>query len=289
MKSWVVLLLLSVAFVLPVYAAIPGMDLNEHYCMYLDSTDYTQEDLVEDLINICEECNSPPLERGSLSYYAKDSNRESYNKIKEGFLEYHKDSKESLSKDSDYELVTYSLQDGGDAVLSSKEYIMKNTYKGDLRISKIEFLCSASNQDYIKYSISREDETLGSIESNAHEMLNQLKKLGFCGGESVYKCNDDNNIASNGDSEINIQDDSKSDSLVDKPLPEIHCNDNILNYDEEAVDCGGSCPECEVVVVGREGDCGNKIKDNDEVGVDCGGSCNPCPVELRLGKSAFFF
>ena len=54
-----------------------------------------------------------------------------------------------------------------------------------------------------------------------------------------------------------------------------NCYDGILNNDEEAIDCGGSCDPCDP--------CENGIW-NPELGetwVDCGGDCGPCPTSAN--------
>lgn len=56
--------------------------------------------------------------------------------------------------------------------------------------------------------------------------------------------------------------------------PTATCNDGIQNGNETGVDCGGSCPPCEV-----EPTCNDGIQNGDETGVDCGGSCPPCEAE----------
>jgi len=50
------------------------------------------------------------------------------------------------------------------------------------------------------------------------------------------------------------------------------CDDGILNQDETAIDCGGSCTACET--------CTDGILNQDEVAVDCGGVCSSCPIEF---------
>ena len=74
-----------------------------------------------------------------------------------------------------------------------------------------------------------------------------------------------------------------------------NCFDGILNNNEQMVDCGGPCEECDhctdsifqpdlgETCLDCGGECGacdpcnNCIQDGDEVGIDCGGSnCGPC-------------
>lgn len=73
-----------------------------------------------------------------------------------------------------------------------------------------------------------------------------------------------------------------------------HCNNNLRDYDEEGVDCGGECKPCEtcddlILNNGEEEiDCGGPnckpcsncfdgIQNYGELGIDCGGLCDPCP------------
>eukprot|EP00121_Abeoforma_whisleri_P007195 Awhi_evm1s6560 len=49
------------------------------------------------------------------------------------------------------------------------------------------------------------------------------------------------------------------------------CTDNVQNFDEEDIDCGGStCEACPT--------CDDGIQNQDETGVDCGGPCYNCPT-----------
>ncbi len=52
------------------------------------------------------------------------------------------------------------------------------------------------------------------------------------------------------------------------------CSDGVQNGDEAGVDCGGSCPVCE-----SEATCSDGVQNGDEAGVDCGGSCPVCESE----------
>ena len=77
-----------------------------------------------------------------------------------------------------------------------------------------------------------------------------------------------------------------------------HCNNGYWDNIEIGVDCGGACPECQVICNNGERDadeisvdcggtncepcpkpnhCYNKYQNSDETDVDCGGSCGPCP------------
>ncbi|MFH1317350.1 MAG: hypothetical protein ABII01_07555 [Candidatus Woesearchaeota archaeon] len=55
------------------------------------------------------------------------------------------------------------------------------------------------------------------------------------------------------------------------------CFDGVKNQDEEGIDCGGICQECET--------CFDNIKNQDEENVDCGGSCSPCASETTTTTS----
>jgi hypothetical protein len=71
-----------------------------------------------------------------------------------------------------------------------------------------------------------------------------------------------------------------------------HCFDGILSGDESDVDCGGSCPGCEIgdscedyddcssnyclAGVCTEATCSDGAENGDESDVDCGGSCSAC-------------
>ena len=54
------------------------------------------------------------------------------------------------------------------------------------------------------------------------------------------------------------------------------CQDNILNQDEEDVDCGGVCAPCVIAPLAET--CQDNIKNQDKEGVDCGGVCSPCVI-----------
>jgi hypothetical protein len=81
-----------------------------------------------------------------------------------------------------------------------------------------------------------------------------------------------------------------------------NCYDEILNYGEEKIDCGGpncdECDHCENGIWDRDRgelwrDCGgecpvcpqcaNGKKDGDEIGIDCGGQCGGCELLCRDG------
>ncbi|MBU0628027.1 MAG: hypothetical protein KKC75_02470 [Nanoarchaeota archaeon] len=62
--------------------------------------------------------------------------------------------------------------------------------------------------------------------------------------------------------------------LVNSTSPIGHCGNGIKDFDEEDVDCGGSCRAC----VG----CNNRIKDGNEEGVDCGVSCQNDCAKLKI-------
>jgi hypothetical protein len=77
-----------------------------------------------------------------------------------------------------------------------------------------------------------------------------------------------------------------------------HCDNDELDDDESAVDCGGSCAGCRAgETCGQDSDCisgecdgvcGASCSDGDqngdETGVDCGGSCPICPGSEDCGK-----
>lgn len=49
-----------------------------------------------------------------------------------------------------------------------------------------------------------------------------------------------------------------------------HCTNGVLDIGETGIDCGGPCPPCLA-------SCNNGLQDNGETGIDCGGPCPPCP------------
>lgn len=57
------------------------------------------------------------------------------------------------------------------------------------------------------------------------------------------------------------------------------CNDDILNGNEAAKDCGGDCPPCPVTPT-----CYDNARNGMEAGVDCGGPCPACPVPSCTDK-----
>jgi len=62
------------------------------------------------------------------------------------------------------------------------------------------------------------------------------------------------------------------------------CSDGIQNGDETGIDCGGSCPPCEVPAL--DPTCSDGIQNQGEEGVDCGGPCPPCEtIESDSGES----
>ena len=115
------------------------------------------------------------------------------------------------------------------------------------------------------------------------------------------------------DARLDIRMDVKMDvaTSVDRP-PEVagpSCTDRVLNGDETAIDCGGSCPACPVgsTCVGPADcdsrmcmtgkcvglTCMNAILDGNETDVDCGGGCQPCyrqevPPIQRLRQRRLF-
>jgi hypothetical protein len=50
------------------------------------------------------------------------------------------------------------------------------------------------------------------------------------------------------------------------------CHDRVLDGDEVAIDCGGSCAPCPVAAP----TCSDGVRDQFESGVDCGAACPPC-------------
>ena len=50
------------------------------------------------------------------------------------------------------------------------------------------------------------------------------------------------------------------------------CHDRVIDGDETAVDCGGSCGACPVTAP----TCSDGVRDQFESGVDCGAACPPC-------------
>lgn len=80
----------------------------------------------------------------------------------------------------------------------------------------------------------------------------------------------------------------------DGTLPGEHCQNQVVDGDESAVDCGGSCPgcapeqPCNVDGDCKGGDCeggtcapscSDGVENGGESGVDCGGDCPPCDDE----------
>ena len=69
--------------------------------------------------------------------------------------------------------------------------------------------------------------------------------------------------------------------------PIAHCKNLKKDFDEEGIDCGGSCNDCV--------SCSNRIRDVGEEGVDCGGSCPECsklkilaiPMNWKKSQSDF--
>jgi hypothetical protein len=63
-----------------------------------------------------------------------------------------------------------------------------------------------------------------------------------------------------------------------KSQPKNECNDGVLNYDEEDVDCGGTtCPNCDCTVPEKKcRQCNDGESSSDEAAVDCGGNCPVC-------------
>ncbi|MEW7276994.1 GEVED domain-containing protein [Aquimarina sp. 2201CG1-2-11] len=53
------------------------------------------------------------------------------------------------------------------------------------------------------------------------------------------------------------------------------CNDGVQNGNETGIDCGGSCPPCQVIPT-----CNDGIQNGNETGIDCGGSCTPCQTNV---------
>ena len=93
------------------------------------------------------------------------------------------------------------------------------------------------------------------------------------------------------------QPDARPDSSPDVLLPELTCDDGVRNGDETALDCGGSCPPCEIGQACREDDdcvgflscrggwcMGRRCREDGvlngaEVDVDCGAACaHACEV-----------
>jgi LPXTG-motif cell wall-anchored protein len=80
------------------------------------------------------------------------------------------------------------------------------------------------------------------------------------------------------------------------------CSDNVKNYGETDVDCGGLCPPCEEGkrciknsdCVGKncfngvctQVSCSDEIQNQDETDVDCGGSCDRCDEGLMCAKDS---
>lgn len=54
-----------------------------------------------------------------------------------------------------------------------------------------------------------------------------------------------------------------------------HCFDDIPNFNETGIDCGGPCTPCSNL-------CNNGTFDGDETATDCGGSCNSCATQVNF-------
>lgn len=67
------------------------------------------------------------------------------------------------------------------------------------------------------------------------------------------------------------------------------CSDEVLNGDEEDIDCGGSCRGCDGSPPPTGPTCNDGLLNGDEEDIDCGGSCQTCegtppptgPVSIR--------
>ena len=60
------------------------------------------------------------------------------------------------------------------------------------------------------------------------------------------------------------------------------CHDRVIDGDEVAVDCGGSCAACPVAAP----TCTDGVRDQFESGVDCGAACPPCAAGQPCAVSA---
>ncbi len=66
---------------------------------------------------------------------------------------------------------------------------------------------------------------------------------------------------------------SASDTFRISALAKESCFNNIKDYDEEDVDCGGPCKPCPT--------CFDGIRNQDEEGIDCGGKCKACKKDCN--------
>ena len=58
------------------------------------------------------------------------------------------------------------------------------------------------------------------------------------------------------------------------------CTNGILDGDETGIDCGGSCPQCQVQAAPT---CSDGLQNQNETGIDCGGPCQPCQQIISTG------
>jgi hypothetical protein len=63
-------------------------------------------------------------------------------------------------------------------------------------------------------------------------------------------------------------------------ITETTCSNGIQDGDETGIDCGGSCPACDVETATVVPTCTDEIQNQGELGVDCGGPCTVCPKLL---------
>ncbi|MCP3682399.1 MAG: hypothetical protein GY861_06875 [bacterium] len=125
----------------------------------------------------------------------------------------------------------------------------------------------------------------GAAESGSVPISGILRGSYFC--LENWKCSEWSECTMEGIQTRVCEDINDCDTEKQKPTEKRACKyvptcfDGVQNGDETGVDCGGSCPSCEIPA-----SCFDGIQNGDETGVDCGGSCPECGIE-EVAKPPF--